>query len=87
MDLLTQLAENGILALLLAIAIAGNVYQYKQKEKDGEKYLQKILDIQSERIAEAKSREESALDVIREVKSTLDKTFSLVASPPGKRRS
>lgn len=43
MELLSQLAQQGILGLLLALTIVGNVYQYRQNNVLQEKRVQENI--------------------------------------------
>lgn len=73
MDLLTQLAQNGLLALLLAISYGAVGYlflRYKESQKQND-------DLQEKRIADYKEMSDKYARLADEFKATLSNTISL----------
>jgi hypothetical protein len=69
--LIKQLAETGILGLLLAISVVGNFFLYKE-----------ICALQEKRVQDARETRDSFLEPIKAIKQTVDLILTLLQSSP-----
>lgn len=65
MDLLTKLGEQGVLALVLAISIAGNVW-----------FIRLIIEGYEKRLVDVKEHRDATLKILESIKSTVDTTLA-----------
>ena len=74
MDLITQLANSGMLGLLLAISLLAIIYLYRES-----KALYKANnDLQERRLADAVQSRDVTISSLQEIQKTLDKLLTLV---------
>lgn len=74
MELITQLANTGILGLLLAISLLAIIYLYREN-----KALYKANnDLQERRLADAIQSRDVTVSSLQEIQKTLDKLLTLV---------
>lgn len=65
MELLTKLGEQGVLALVLAISIMGNIW-----------FIRLIIEGYEKRLNDVKEHRDNTLKLLESIKSTVDTTLS-----------
>lgn len=65
MELLTKLGEQGIVALILAISIMGNVW-----------LVRLVIEGYEKRLLDAKEHRDATMKILESIKSTVDTTLS-----------
>lgn len=67
--LLTKLAEQGVIALLLAISVLGNIWQYKQ-----------FMTLQDKRLNDILEARDMLLEPVKSMGKTVDLILSMLQS-------
>lgn len=74
MELITQLAQNGLLALLLAISLLAIIVQYRENRE----LYKTNNDLQEKRLLDAIQVRDTVLSPLKELQSTVSKILTLV---------
>jgi len=68
-ELLAELSRNGLLGLLLALSIGGNVYQYKRG-----------FDLQERRVTDAQQNRDAVIEPLKTMQRTLDAIMGILVN-------